>query len=122
MDYDSASSVEYSSGEDLDDYDDAYIYPSSPMTPYAKFSRAPSFTKRERNRAHWILSIIMFFLIPVRLLFGIPFYMFKTIFMRSKKPPVTSPGRMKNSPAAKKGLDHVVQRATDKRRGVVEVH
>ncbi|CAH1428219.1 unnamed protein product [Lactuca virosa] len=120
VDYDSASSVEYSSGEDLDDYDDAYIYPASPMTPYAKFSRAPSFTKRERNRAHWMLSIIIFFLIPVRLLFGIPFYMFKTIFMRSRRPPVTSPGRVKNSQAAKKGLDHVVQRATDKRRGVVE--
>lgn len=120
VNYDSASSVEYSSGEDIDDYDDAYMCPASPITPGFRFSRAPSF-KRERHRRHWIISIIMFLLLPARIIFGIPLYVLKKIFHRSIRAHTTHHRRVQSSHTAKKALDHVVQRATDRRRGIIEV-
>ncbi|KAI3820960.1 hypothetical protein L1987_08516 [Smallanthus sonchifolius] len=122
VDFDSiSSSVERSSEDDIDDYDDAYIYPASPLTPNIIFSRATSFAKRERNRRHWIISIIMFLLIPARIMFGIPFYLCKRIFNRGVRSHTANyHRRVSSSNAAKKALDHVVQRATDRRRGIIE--
>ncbi|KAI3673264.1 hypothetical protein L6452_39381 [Arctium lappa] len=120
LDYDSASSVEYSSGDDIDEYDDDCIYPATPLSARCHISRASSFTKRERNRAHWIISIFKFLLIPLRLILWIPVYIYKAIFHRGARVHTSNPRRVHNSHAAKKALDHVVQRATDRRRGVIE--
>lgn len=123
VDYDSiASNAEHLSEDAIDDYDDAYIVPASPLTPTLVFSRAASFAKRERNRRHWIVSIIMFLLIPARIMFGIPFYFCKRIFNKGVRSHTTNyHRRVSSSNATKKALDHVVQRATDRRRGIIEV-
>ncbi|KAK1407428.1 hypothetical protein QVD17_39044 [Tagetes erecta] len=122
VDYDSiASNAEHLSEDTIDDFDDAYIVPASPLTPNLVFSRAASFAKRERNRRHWIVSIIMFLLIPARIMFGIPFYFCKRIFNDGVRSHTTNyHRRVSSSNATKKALDHCVQRATDRRRGIIE--
>ncbi|XP_071694456.1 uncharacterized protein [Rutidosis leptorrhynchoides] len=120
VNYDPASTVEYSSGDDIDDYDGAYMVPPTPITPGFKFSISPSF-KRERRRRHWIISIIMFLLLPARIFLGLPLYVLKKIFQRSIQAHATYHRRAQSSRVAtKKALDHVVQRATDRRRGIIE--
>lgn len=121
VNYDSTSSVDYSSEDDIDDYDDANICPATPFTPNLKFSRATSFVKRERNRRHWIISIIMFLLIPARIFLAIPCYICKKIFHRGGTAHTTNHRRVQSQLSAKKALDHCVQRATDRRRGIIEV-
>ncbi|KAJ0571157.1 putative triacylglycerol lipase [Helianthus annuus] len=121
VDFDSlSSSGEHSAEDDVDDYDDAYICPATPLTPNLIFSRATSFAKRERNRRHWLMSIIMFLLIPARIMFGIPFYFCKRIFNKGVRAHTAKHKRVSSANAAKKGIDHVVQRATDRRRGIIE--
>ncbi|KVI06498.1 uncharacterized protein LOC112509968 isoform X1 [Cynara cardunculus var. scolymus] len=123
MESDSASSVDYSSGEEVDDDDDDdYISPASPSSQSSRFSRASSFTKREKNSAHWILSIILWILLPARLMLGIPIYLYSMFFSRGLKGSASTPGRVQASHvhAGRKALDHVVERATDRRRGVIE--
>ncbi|KAJ0750821.1 putative triacylglycerol lipase [Helianthus annuus] len=121
VDFDSlSSSGEHSAEDDVDDYDDAYICPATPLTPNLIFSRATSFAKRERNRRHWLMSIVMFLLIPARIMFGIPFYFCKRIFNKGVRAHTTQHKRVSSANAAKKGIDHVVQRATDRRRGIIE--
>ncbi|KAJ0536246.1 hypothetical protein HanIR_Chr09g0439431 [Helianthus annuus] len=60
MDSDSASSVDYSSGEDVDydDDDDGDISPASPSSQGSRFSRASSYTKRRKNWAHLVFSCL----------------------------------------------------------------
>ncbi|KVI02614.1 AB-hydrolase lipase domain-containing protein, partial [Cynara cardunculus var. scolymus] len=106
LDYDSASSVDYSSGDDIDEYDDDCIYPATPLSARCHISRASSFTKRERSRAHWIISILKFLLIPLRLILWIPVYVYKAIFHRGARIHTTNPRRVQTSHAAKKALDH----------------
>ncbi|KAI7732488.1 hypothetical protein M8C21_024207 [Ambrosia artemisiifolia] len=121
VDFDTiSSSVEHSAEDDTDDYDDACICPASPLTPNKLFSRATSFAKRERKRRHWFISIVMFLLIPARLMFGISFYFCKRIFNRGVRAHTTNHRPVSSANAPKKGLDHVVQRATDRRRGIIE--
>ncbi|KAI3777477.1 hypothetical protein L1987_47277 [Smallanthus sonchifolius] len=123
MDSDSASSVGYSSGEEVDDDDDDDddddTSPSSHSSQGSQFSRASSYTKHEKNRAHWIFSIFLWFLLPARL---IPFYLYSVFLGRGLKEPTSTPGRFRTSHvnAGRKLLDHVVERATDRRRGVIE--
>ncbi|KAI3726803.1 hypothetical protein L1987_66609 [Smallanthus sonchifolius] len=121
MDSDSASSVDYSSGEDVDDDDDD-ISPASPSSQSSRFSRASSYTKRQKNWAHLIFSIFGWLLLPARLILGIPFYLYSMFFSRGLKGPTSTPGRFQTSQvhSGRKALDHVVQRATDRRRGVIE--
>ncbi|KAI3735262.1 hypothetical protein L6452_14754 [Arctium lappa] len=123
--YRSASSVDYSSGEEVDGDDDDddvdYISPASPSSQSSRFSRASSFSKREKNSAHWILSIIVWLLLPARLMHGIPIYMY-IILTRGLKVSTSTPGRLQASHvhASRKALDHVVQRSTDRRCRVIE--
>ncbi|KAD4385436.1 hypothetical protein E3N88_25604 [Mikania micrantha] len=117
----SVDGVDHSSEVEIDEYDDTYIYPATPLTPNVKFSRATSFAKREKKRQHWFISIVMFLLIPARIMFGIPFYFCKRIFNRGVRSHTTNyHRRVSSSNATKKALDHVVQRATDRRRGIIE--
>ncbi|PIM99715.1 Triglyceride lipase-cholesterol esterase [Handroanthus impetiginosus] len=117
VDSDTSSSVDYSSdGEDID------IYPGSPLSQISRFSRESSFTKRNRSWIYWIRCIISWILFPVKLLLGIPLYFF-TSCLDSKAPSksgnfypstVHSPRRLQTL------KDNFFQRATDRRRGVVE--
>ncbi|MFS7972272.1 putative triacylglycerol lipase [Helianthus anomalus] len=125
MDSDSASSVDYSSGEDVDyddDDEDGDISPASPSSQGSRFSRASSYTKRRKNWAHLVFSMFVWLLLPARLILGIPFYLYSIFFGRGSKGPTSSPGRVQTSHvhAGRKALDHVVQLATDRRRGVIE--
>lgn len=118
--YDPTSAVDYTSGDEIDEFEDASTYPASPLTPGLKFSRAASF-KRERRRRHWIISVIKFLFLPARLMLVIPLYILKKIFRRGIRAlHTTNQKRTGSSNTTKKALDHVVQRATDRRRGLIE--
>ncbi|XP_076892756.1 uncharacterized protein LOC143544559 [Bidens hawaiensis] len=120
VDLDTISSrIEHPSEADMEDDDDAYV-PSTPLTPNIILSRATSFAKRERKRRHWMVSVIMFLLIPARLMFGIPFYFCKRIFNKGARSHTVNHRAVSSANATKKALDHVVQRATDRRRGIIE--
>ncbi|XP_071731520.1 uncharacterized protein [Rutidosis leptorrhynchoides] len=120
---DSASSVDYSSGEEVYDYDeeddDDCISPASPSSTSSRFSRASSFRKHEK---HWIYSIFVLLLLPARLMLAIPFYLYSMFLTRGLKRPTDSAQSVENLQvhAGRKALDHVVQRATDRRRGIIE--
>lgn len=124
MESDSASSADYSSGDDMDgdDDDDDYISPASPSSQSSRFSRASSYTKREKNWARWIISLFVWLLLPARLMLAIPVYMYSLFLSRDSKGANRIAGRLQSSnvPAGRKALDHVVERATDRRRGVIE--
>lgn len=122
MESDSASSEDYSSGEEMDDDDDDYISPASPSSQSSRFSRSSSYTKRRKDWPHWILSIFMWLLLPARLMIGIPIYLYSLVFTRDSKGANRIAGRLQNSnvPGGRKALDHVVELATDRRRGVIE--
>nr|GEX01985.1 AB-hydrolase lipase domain, alpha/beta hydrolase fold protein [Tanacetum cinerariifolium] len=118
--YDPTSAVDYTSGDEIDEFEDASTYPASPLTPGLKFSRAASF-KRERRRRQWIISVIKFIFLPARLMLVIPLYLLKKIIRRGIRAlHTTNQKRTGSSKTTKKALDHVVQRATDRRRGLIE--
>ncbi|KAI3454898.1 hypothetical protein Pfo_011561 [Paulownia fortunei] len=119
VDSDTSSSVDYSSdGEDSD------IYPGSPLSQSSRVSRESSFTKLNRNWIYWIRFIISWILFPVKFLFGIPFYFFTSAFHMASKVPAMSENHHPSIAHSTRRLqtlkDHFVQRATDRRRGVVE--
>lgn len=123
---DSASSVDYSSGEDVDgdeyDDDDDYISPASPSSQSSRYSRASSYSKRKKNWTRRIYCIVMWLLLPARLMLGIPYYLYSMLSSKDMQEPASSDGSLQTSQvhAGRKGLDHFVQRATDRRRGVIE--
>ncbi|KAJ0834134.1 putative triacylglycerol lipase [Helianthus annuus] len=127
MDSDSASSVDYSSGEEVDDDgndddDDDYTSPSSPTSQSSQLSRASSYNKHEKNQTQWIFSIFLWLLLPARLTLGMPFYLYSIFLGRALKGTANTHGRFRTSHvhAVRKSLDHVVERTTDRRRGVIE--
>ncbi|GJT03400.1 AB-hydrolase lipase domain-containing protein [Tanacetum coccineum] len=123
---DSASSVDYSSGEDVDgdeyDDDDDYISPTSPSSQSSRYSRASSYSKRQKNWTHRIYCIFRWLLLPARLMLGIPYYLYSMLSSKDIQEPASSDGSLQTSQVhtGRKALDHFVQRATDRRRGVIE--
>jgi pimeloyl-ACP methyl ester carboxylesterase len=117
VDSDTSSSLDYSSGEE---YSDADIYPSSPSSAGSRFSRASSFIKHDKRRALWIRSIFLWILYPAKLL-GIPFYIYAALFSDSKRPDLTEAPESDTIPTIPPTpKEHVIHRATDRRRGVIE--
>ncbi|KAL3627029.1 hypothetical protein CASFOL_028392 [Castilleja foliolosa] len=118
-DSDTSSSVDYSS-----DGDDTGIYPGSPLSQSSRVSRESNFTKLKRTWICWIRCIVSWILFPVQLLFGIPFYIFTSAFRTASKTPAKTGNHYpsaSHSPRRLQSLkDHFVQRATDRRRGIVE--
>ncbi|KAK6148665.1 hypothetical protein DH2020_019577 [Rehmannia glutinosa] len=119
VDSDTSSSVGYSSdGEDSDDY------PGSPLSQSSRFSRESNFTRLNRTWMYWIRCILSWILFPVKLLFGIPIYICTSVFYMASKAPAKSGNHHPSTPHTPRRLqslkDHFVQRATDRRRGVVE--
>lgn len=120
VDSDTSSSVDYLSEEDSDDD----IHPGSPLSQSSRLSRRSSFTNHNRSWIHWIRCILSWLLFPLKLLLGIPLYFFTSSSRRASK--ASDSGNLlssnTNSPRRSQTLkDHIVQRATDRRRGVVEV-
>lgn len=121
MDSDTSSSLDNSSD---DEYYEDYI-PGSPLSQSSRISRASSFTKHDRHQMNWIRCLLTCFLLPLKFFLGVPFWLFNLSSHRSYSAPSTPINRQPShlhSPSRLQTLkDHFVQRATDRRRGVVEV-
>lgn len=121
VDSDTCSSVDYSSEEDYSDEST----PGSPISHTSCFSRASSFTKSERHWMYWIRFIFSWIMLPLTLLLGIPSFvcnLFSYLCSNGSSNPRSPRPSYMDSPRKVQSLkDHVIQRATDRRRGVVEV-
>ncbi|CAA0814771.1 alpha/beta-Hydrolases superfamily protein [Striga hermonthica] len=118
VDSDSSSSVDYSS-----DGEDSGIYPGSPLSQSSRVSRESNFIKLKRTWIYWLRCILSWILFPFKLLFGAPYYIFASAFHKASKDPAKTGNcrSVAHSPRRLQSLkDHFVQRATDRRRGIVE--
>ncbi|XP_052167179.1 uncharacterized protein LOC127784037 [Oryza glaberrima] len=108
-----------------DDENEDFICPSSPLSQSSRLSHTSSFSRRDRRLRRPIRYAISWILWPVRFLVSLLVILFNAIKFRimqtSNKPP-ESPHISRNF-RSRRGLhikDQVLQRTTDRRRGVVE--
>lgn len=125
VDSDTGSSVDYSSGEDYTDDDDDDT-PSTPLSQSSRFSRTSSFGRRDKHWGNWVLwfrYILAWMLFPAKFLIGILLYFSSASSFRGSNVSTTLEELQQlDSDSNKKALkDHIMQRATDRRRGVIEV-
>ncbi|KAL3512281.1 hypothetical protein ACH5RR_024998 [Cinchona calisaya] len=117
---DTSSSLDESSEEE---YSDDYI-PGSPLSQSSRVSRASSFTKYDKHRINWIRKLFMWFLLPLKFFLGIPVWLYSLSSSSSSSAPSTprspQPSPLHSPRRLQTLKDHFVQRATDRRRGVVE--
>ncbi|KAI4350885.1 hypothetical protein L6164_005292 [Bauhinia variegata] len=113
------SSLEYSSGEE----DDEYEYPTSPSSQSSRASGA-SCTKHDRHWMGWIHYILLWILFPVKFLLGIPLRLFQLVYSRQSIAPSISENqrssRLHSHNRVQSLKDHIIHRTTDRRRGVIE--
>nr|GMC71831.1 triacylglycerol lipase 2 [Ipomoea batatas] len=120
VDSDGSSSLDCSSEEEEEDSDEN-VCPATPLSQSSRFSRASSFNKhRRRHWLHWIRCIFSWLLFPLRFLLAIPFYLYGSSKRTSSVSVELQPSHVHASRRSNTPRDHVVQRATDRRRGVVE--
>lgn len=122
VDSDTGSSVDYSSGEDYTDDDDT---PSTPLSQSSRTSRTSSFSRHDKhwgNCVLWVRYILAWMLFPAKFLTGILLYFSSASPLRGSNVSTTLEELQQlDSDSNKKVLkDHVMQRATDRRRGVIE--
>uniref|UniRef100_A0A5B6YR46 Partial AB-hydrolase lipase domain-containing protein n=2 Tax=Davidia involucrata TaxID=16924 RepID=A0A5B6YR46_DAVIN len=121
VDSDTSSSVDYSSGEEDTD---GSIHPASPLSQSSRVSRTSSFPKYDRRWTRFFRCIFSWILFPAKFLLEIPFRLYRTSYYRGSEAPTTTgsprPSRLHSIKRAHILKDHVVQRATDRRRGVIE--
>ncbi|KAJ8540501.1 hypothetical protein K7X08_032488 [Anisodus acutangulus] len=112
VDSNASSSVEYSSQEDVDEN----IGPTSPLLQSSRASRVGSFTRQGGNWVHLLGYIFSWFLFPIKFMLGIPLYLYgsRTTSGSLQPPHLRATKRIQSL------KDHFVQRAADRRRGVVE--
>ncbi|CDO98462.1 unnamed protein product [Coffea canephora] len=119
MDSDTTSSLDNSSDEEY--YEDI---PGSPLSQSSRTSRASSFRKHDRHQMTWIRCLFMYFLLPLKFFFGGPFWLFSLSSHGSNSAPSTPrnhrPSHLHSPRRLQTLKDHFIQRATDRRRGVVE--
>ncbi|KAJ7973899.1 Lipase [Quillaja saponaria] len=111
------SSIDYSSGEEDSDGD---IFPASPSSQSSRVSGGSTSDKYDRWWISSIRSTLLWILFPIRFFLGIPFRLLKS---GSKVPCVSGGDRRSRLHSIKKVQalkDHIVHRATDRRRGVIE--
>lgn len=125
VDSDEFSSVDYSSEED--NSDDSFS-PSTPLSQRSRIPRSTSIGRHDRRRGRRIRCfrfLLAWLLFPARLMIRILFYIFRVSPSRSLNVARVSENvPPKDSSTSKKATtlkDHIVQHATDKRRGVIEV-
>ncbi|KAL2935496.1 Gastric triacylglycerol lipase [Bienertia sinuspersici] len=111
------SSVEYSSGEE----DDGYSSPASPRSQSSQASWTSS--GREYDNHHTLIwYLLSWMLYPFTCLLGLPFSFYRLLFSREGKSSCSQQPSPLHSPRKLPSLrDHFVHRATDRRRGVIEV-
>ncbi|KAK2647822.1 hypothetical protein Ddye_015311 [Dipteronia dyeriana] len=112
------SSVDYSSGEE--DFDG--IHPSTPSSQSSRVSRASTFANYEKHQTGWITCILCWVLFPAKFLLGLPFRLGHFSCSRVPKSHSTPnhPLRLRSFKRSHTLKDHIVHRATDRRRGVIE--
>ncbi|XP_047163478.1 uncharacterized protein LOC124833130 isoform X1 [Vigna umbellata] len=118
------SSLEYSSEDDDSEiYSDGLEYPPTPASQSSRTSEA-GITKFSRHQKDWIQFILLSILFPLKLLVWIPVNLFRLVYYGvSKAMSFTTNKRPPHLRAHKRVLslkDHIIHRATDRRRGVVE--
>ena len=125
VDSDECSSVDYSSEEDNSDDN---FSPKTPLSQRSRVLRSTSFGRHDRRRgrrSRCFRFILAWLLFPARLMIGILFYIFRVSPSRSLNVANGSGNQQpKDSSTCKEAStlkDHIVQHATDKRRGVIEV-
>ncbi|WOH03421.1 hypothetical protein DCAR_0622818 [Daucus carota subsp. sativus] len=124
VDSDTGSSVDYSSGEEYTDDDDDDT-PSTPLSQSSRASRTSSFGRHERHWGNWVLwfrYILALMLLPAKFVMGILLYFSSASPFRGSTVSTTLEELQQlDSDSNKKALkDHIMQRATDRRRGVIE--
>ncbi|CAM8924112.1 unnamed protein product [Rhodiola kirilowii] len=121
VDSDDSSNVDYSSDGDCSDED---IHPASPLSRSSRVSRSSSFSRHDRRATRWIRFIFMWLLLPAKIVIGFPLYFFRILLRRGSGPSSTveSPHqpRVDSIKKAHALKDHIIQRTTDRRRGVIE--
>ncbi|GER38628.1 lipase family protein [Striga asiatica] len=116
VDSDLSTSVDYSS----DGEDSSGIYPGSPLSQISRVLRESNFIKLKRTWVYWIICILSWILFPVKFFFSIPYYIYASAFHKASESPVKT-GKQHHSVArSPRRLQAFVQRATDRRRGIVE--
>lgn len=117
------SSLEYSSGEDSD----GISTPPSPLSQSSFRSWDSLPASYESHWTEWITVIVWWVLLPVRMLLWVPLYLLRLFSRRNSRMSLMSPRRYRQSSRpyfskARPWKEHdVPNRATDKRRGVIEV-
>ncbi|CAH9082629.1 unnamed protein product [Cuscuta europaea] len=118
VDSDGSSSVDYSSEEE---YNDENIYPATPQSQNSRFSTTSSFAKAKRRHwLYWIKCIFLWLLFPIRFMLGVPFFLCGSSRRTATVTGEVQPYHVHAIRRLNTPRDHVVQRATDRRRGVVE--
>ena len=116
------SSLEYSSSGEEDS--DRYECPPSPASHSSRASEA-AFARYNRHQMNWIQYILLWILLPVKLLLRIPLRLLQlAYFVVSKFLCISREKRPSHLHAYKRMQsikEHFVHRATDRRRGIVEV-
>ncbi|GMH01068.1 hypothetical protein Nepgr_002907 [Nepenthes gracilis] len=113
-----ASSIEYSSGEEDSDAD---MSPASPLSQSSRVSLGSSITKYDKHWAHWIGYTVSWILFPLKVLLGMPLHLYHLLCARETRSSSFHGPLHINSPRRLQTLkDHVVHRATDRRRGIIE--
>ena len=120
------SDTDTSSLDDLSGEEDSSEYESagSSVPPSPRSSRS-SFIKHSRRKMNCIQYIMMWVLFPFKLFLRIPVRLFQLAYSRVSKTPSISggprPSRLHSIKRAQSLKDHIIHRATDRRRGVIEV-
>lgn len=118
------SSLEYSSGEEESDDE----YEECAESPSSQSSRAyrASFTDYGRHRMDWFQFIIHWIMISIKFLRGIPFRLFQIAYSGVSKLRAISGNEHPSKSHSHNNRvqtikDQIIHRATDRRRGVIEV-
>ncbi|XP_020098669.1 uncharacterized protein LOC109717345 [Ananas comosus] len=123
VDSDTSSTTGSISSED--DNDDN-IYPASPLSQSSRLSHSSSITRYDRRLIRSIRRILSWILWPATVVLWLPFILFQSA--RSRRRESVSPGNPETHQLLGRRIarrsfhikDHVVQRTTDRRRGVFE--
>lgn len=124
VDSDTSSTTGSISSEDDDDDN---IYPASPLSQSSRLSHSSSITRYDRRLIRSIRRILSWILWPATVVLWLPFILFQSA--RSRRRESVSPGNPETHQLLGRRIarrsfhikDHVVQRTTDRRRGVFEV-
>ncbi|XP_054786693.1 uncharacterized protein LOC129292965 isoform X1 [Prosopis cineraria] len=118
-DTDNSSLDALSGEEDSSGYESA----GSSVSQSSRASRS-SFTKHGQHQMNWIQYIMIWVFYPFKLFLGIPVCLFQLAYSRLLKTP-SIPGspcsfHLRSARRVRSLKDHVIHRATDRRRGVIE--